>query len=469
MLSTNAIRSLLLLNEDTLLLGTFGGLNMLSLSANIISPLNMNLKKQGGLNHYSVHSMLLDDEQTLWVGTYSAGINYYSPYFKPVSVISSAIFTGIIGKGGEDRDGNMWFATEGAGLLFYNPQTKEQKVYPLKPLAEENYETNIFKYIAIKGDSVLCSTHFGSVYVFSIKSGKYTLLYDFGGNDINSLFIDHKERLWIPTFNKQGLVMVGKNGEMTSQFELADNKRIGFNRITCIQEIAPDRFLFGSLKDSIYLYDMRRKTAENITARIKLLQPQERLGGITSIVRDSACIWISTTKGGLVRFDEELTFQKRYAKEDGLPDSYLTSVVLDEKKDVWVVSGKDIFRLNKMEDRFYSMNLKEVISPEFTLFAGTASSGNTVYFPANNGVLAFNPEELSKNPLVPSVRITKIITSDQKEILPDGVKKQAGNTYSVKLQAGQNSFSIKYVALNYINPGANQYKYMMDGIDDRSK
>lgn len=80
----------------------------------------------------------------------------------------------------------MWFATEGAGLFYYNPENGRQQLYPIKPLHEGNYEINIIKSILIQGDSILCSTHFGSVYLFSIRDKQYKKLYDFQHNDIFS-------------------------------------------------------------------------------------------------------------------------------------------------------------------------------------------------------------------------------------------------------------------------------------------
>ena len=101
------------------------------------------------------------------------------------------MFAGIIGQGREDSNGNMWFATEGAGLLYYNPRTEEQKLYPIKPLQAGNYEINILKSILIQGDSILCSTHFGSVYLFSIRNKQYKKIHDYKYNDINTLYIDN--------------------------------------------------------------------------------------------------------------------------------------------------------------------------------------------------------------------------------------------------------------------------------------
>ena len=123
--------------------------------------------------------------------------NYHSPFYRPVSYITPNEYAGIIGKGQQDKDGNMWFATEGAGLFYYNPENGRQQLYPIKPLHEGNYEINIIKSILIQGDSILCSTHFGSVYLFSIRDKQYKKLYDFQHNDIFSLYIDKSKRLWI--------------------------------------------------------------------------------------------------------------------------------------------------------------------------------------------------------------------------------------------------------------------------------
>ena len=209
-LSNNSIRTLVPYSDSSILIGTFRGLNILDKKELAIAPADINIAGKGGLSHYSIHSMMIDKDQTLWIGTYSAGVNYHSPFYRPVSYITPNEYAGIIGKGQQDKNGNMWFATEGAGLFYYNPESGRQQLYPIKPLHEGNYEINIIKSILIQGDSILCSTHFGSVYLFSIRDKQYKKLYDFRHNDIFSLYIDKKGRLWIPTNSSQDLVMVDR-------------------------------------------------------------------------------------------------------------------------------------------------------------------------------------------------------------------------------------------------------------------
>lgn len=67
-LNNNSVRHLTVLSKDSILIGTFRGLNILNTQNMIITPINMDMKAKGALSHYSIHSMLIDRDQTLWVG-----------------------------------------------------------------------------------------------------------------------------------------------------------------------------------------------------------------------------------------------------------------------------------------------------------------------------------------------------------------------------------------------------------------
>ena len=467
-LNNNSVRHLTVLSKDSILIGTFRGLNILNTQNMIITPINMDMKAKGALSHYSIHSMLIDRDQTLWVGTYSAGVNYHSPFYRPASFITTNSFAGIIGQGREDSNGNMWFATEGAGLLYYNPRTEEQKLYPIKPLQAGNYEINILKSILIQGDSILCSTHFGSVYLFSIRNKQYKKIHDYKYNDINTLYIDNKQRLWIPTNTPDQTVMADKE-KTTSYFNVNGHKK-QFRGICLIKELEPDVFLFGAISDSVFVYDMNKETATDLTSLLQNGDKRKRLGSISGALKDgNQFIWIATTKGGLFRLDSNLNLIQNYQKENGLSESYINSLSIDKNGDIWVVTGKELYKLNRPENKFELVKPVDSPTQEYSLYANNCvSNDGTLYFPGNQGILAINPQKVITNPNRPPVYVTSLLINSQED--PEGLPTyqellplQYNN--NITLKASQGNITIRYSALNFIHSEDNSYAYMMEGAD----
>lgn len=217
-LNNNSIRTFVSYGDSSILVGTFRGLNILNKKELTITPANINIAGKGGLSHYSIHSMLIDKDQTLWIGTYSAGVNYHSPFYRPVSYIHRQTnMPASSAKVNKTRTGTCGLQQKVQDCFTITRKTGDNSFIPSNLFTKGIYEINIIKSILIQGDSILCSTHFGSVYLFSIRDKQYKKLYDFQHNDIFSLYIDKSKRLWIPTNSSQNLVMVDK-GKQTNRF-----------------------------------------------------------------------------------------------------------------------------------------------------------------------------------------------------------------------------------------------------------
>ena len=78
-LNSNSIRQIIGY-QDQLLVGTFDGLYVLDLNTDEIVRHSAVSLKPGCLNHFSVYALYVDKSQTLWVGTYSGGVNYRCVY-----------------------------------------------------------------------------------------------------------------------------------------------------------------------------------------------------------------------------------------------------------------------------------------------------------------------------------------------------------------------------------------------------
>ena len=271
------------------------------------------------------------------------------------------------------------------------------------------------------------------------------MLYNFRHNDILSLYIDKSKRLWIPTNSDHNLVMVDK-GRQTNQF-IADGLSRPFKGVTVIHELEPDLFLFGTLSDSLYLYDKKKETIRNLFTELQPNSKFEKLGNITAITQDNeGYVWIATNKNGLYRLNRNLKLAKHYQKEDGLSDSYINSLTIDRHENIWVTTGKSLYKLNRTTDTFSEMKIADIPAMEFTRFSGNSiSADGSIYFPGDKGVLFFNPDKIMVNPNIPPIYITSLIVNNEEDVtgnIKDG---------DITLASNQNNITFKYTALNFIH------------------
>lgn len=460
------IRTAIDWNSEQLLLGTFNGLALLNKKDLSMTPIQSNLGERGGLSHYSVYHLFKDKQETLWVGTYSGGVNYHNRYNNRFELITPKIYSGVIRKGEEDKNGILWFATEGRGILSYNPATGEQKNY-LLPTSNTIYYNNLIKTLLITGDSILCTVFGGKVYSFSPRTEKFRLLYDFHYNDIYSLCLDSRGKLWIPTNTSSGLVVAEKN-KLTDKFQVGD-KLQKFQSVTVIAELSGYRFLIGTLNRGFYLYAPENGSLTHFSNHELGIPEGETISVSAFYIDSQQNIWVSTNGQGLWCFDSRMQLKKQYTSADGLTDPEVYYVAEDKEGLFWAMTCHELYRLHPEKgivNRFNSKNGIEL--QEFSIFSGIMTRSGKLYLSGMNAFQCINPQELRRNTEAPAVSLTGLFVNN-KEITPQTphspLQKKLQHTKHLVLNHNQTNFSIGYTALNYIYPGQNQYAYKLEGAD----
>lgn len=458
------VRQLLDFDDSTMLVGTFYGLEFLNKHNLKTCRIPMKIGEKGALSHYSVISLYKDRRDNLWVGTYSGGVNYNSKYNYRFRYTASQQFTGLIGKGTQDKQGNLWFATEGSGLLFYNPRTQEQQVYPIYP-NNPNYFQNIIKSILPEGDDILCSTHNGQVFRFSIPEKKYTLLYDYKRNDINALYRDSQHRLWIPTNSGDGLVVM--DGDKRIGSLNVKEKFPHLSPISIITEINKGQFLLGTQEDGLIFIDEAQQEFYIMDGQTFGFSSEDKIW-ITGIAKDpDGSIWVGTNGAGLFHFNEKLELERNYNKENGLNNECIYSFI-NQREALWLTTNREIYRLNKKNGHFDAFYSKTGFIPqEFSPYAAYCSLDGIFYFPSTEGFLEFDPKYLTDNEEAPVVLLTSLSINNKEEI-PGKSKllhKQLQRQKKLILPYHQTNITIGYTALNFLYSEQTNYAYRMEGVD----
>jgi serine phosphatase RsbU (regulator of sigma subunit)/ligand-binding sensor domain-containing protein len=172
-----------------------------------------------------------------------------------------------------------------------------------------------------------------------------------------------------------------------------------------------------------------------------------------------------------------------FNNQNGLLNTNVMSILLEDENNVWVSSTKGIFNIS-MTDKFLSLknfdnvkinksknewfSIKTYLGAdglpcnEFNNAAAFKSKDNQLYFGGINGVVYFDPKKLTTNVKPPIVSLTnfKVFGTELKLDTNITYKKQLNLTYS------QNIFSIDFVALDYTSPEKNQFAYKLEGFDN---
>lgn len=468
-LSNNDIRCIKESPAGEMWIGTFDGLN-------IVNPVTSRIASykhgaQGSLSHHSVYSILFDRMQTIWIGTYAGGVDYYNPYghlfdfYNPATILNANL--GILGPAVE-YDGTLYISSEGGGLIAFDLAQQSFRQYTLPHKADGSVK-NIFKTVYLDGDRILCGTSQGEVYEFNLNTRQFSLFYQ--TTDRRPIYHISRSRAGEVIIGAisvtEGLVFISDDGQRSIQTEFPVKGKGGvhFSHVICACEVDNDIFLIGTKNNGLFCYDKINHT---------LLSYNETNGlaaqYISSILKDhSGRIWISSIDGGLSELVLSTGQFTTYNEKNGLMNNQICKIVEGNDNTLWLSTLNGISNLDLRTRGITNYNKESGIRvQEFSPCAGLHLSGNRIFFAGNNGFTLFNPNDIITNPNVPPIILDKlhinnclIQAGDEGDILKENISTQK----KIVLKYNQTNITIEYCALNYIFNNKNQYAYKLEGFD----
>ncbi|WP_442587648.1 hybrid sensor histidine kinase/response regulator transcription factor [Pedobacter sp. AW31-3R] len=436
-------------------------------------------QKQGAgdsnLDDRNVNSVYLDNNNLLWVGTVSGGVNkgdLRGTGFRNISLpnnnkVSNAEVRAILadrqmiwmgsqdqGLIGVDRvsghhlqlsgdpqklsvrsllragNGSIWVGYRN-GLEEYFPSSGKMLSYS----SEETTLPKETRFLAIAEDPVDHSIWFGTnngLLRFDTENKKFGVpvqeAFTKNTNPI-CLFFDSSSNLWIGT-EYSGLIKL--------------NRRKGSAQ-------------FGSI--------------ERYNTQVKGKKiPDDRI--YTIAADEKGNIWAGTANG-LCKLDPKTGAVQVIRKGLRINDQYISKLLADGKGSIWMSTKKGISRININTGTIRNYVIRDGLSGgEFIEGAGFRDpESGELFFGGIKGSVTFSPEKISDNPYPPVMAITELQVLnhtigvgekiDGRVILPTALNL----TKEITLSHQDRSFSIEFAALHYSSPQRNEYKYMLEGID----
>ena len=400
-LPSNEINCIYQDREGTLWIGTTGGLSRLS--KRIITTYSM----PDGLEANNSYPVYQDRQGTIWIGSWRGLTRYSNGSFTACSAaygVADSLVCSLL----EDREGNLWIGIWGGGVF----RVKDGKA--TRYSSKEQPVTTVRAIIQDHAGNIWFGGAGGLVRYKDAAWTTFTSADGLPGQEVFVIYEDRQSNLWIGT-------------------------DVGLTKY----------------KDGLFTAYTER---DGLSANF-----------VRAIYEDGdGVLWIGTYDQGLNRFAQGRF--TRYTTNEGLFDNGAFQIIEDGKENFWISCNLGIYRVRKKElNDLAEGEIAKIVSIPYGRRdgmlnsecngggqpAGIKANDGRLWFPTQQGVAVFAPDDIPINPQPPPVVIESLISDNQRIALHE----------PIEIRPGQNYFEINYSGLSFISPELVKFKYKLEGLD----
>ncbi|WNJ20123.1 two-component regulator propeller domain-containing protein [Pontibacter sp. G13] len=470
-LTDHDIRTMQVDPKGRLWVGTFSGLHIFDEAIQGFHRYGHELGNPRSLSNGSVRAIAFDSRGSAWVGTYYGGVSYFNPDAYRFSQHQPEVGPGqlshaVVSSFWEDEQRNIWVGTEGGGLNYWNRSTHSYRHFKHIPGQSNSLSGNNVKTILGQGDSLWIGTFSEGLSLFLPKSNRWKHWRQQSGalsdDNVYDLLLEHG-KLWIATYGGGLNVMelsTGKVKVYTPDYQnegalssdlartlMKDQEgtiwigtKNGLNRVVDqhADELTFDHFLDGRMVCSLF-------------------------SG-----RDGS-IWVGTYQSGLYRLFPNGEIRQQYDRDHGLPGKTIFAVQEDENGHIWISTERGLAKFHRADESITAYNYSDGLDNlEYNFNAQFRARSGEMFFGGTQGFTSFFPSTVRTNTFVPPVVFTEIRVSNQTVRPGDhtGLLSHSLNeTESIELPYNDASITLRFSALDFLNPVNNHYSYWLEGLD----
>ena len=366
-----------------------------------------------------------DHQGTLWIGTHEAlnRIERKAERYDALPLTGAGEGSDVIAIC-EDRSGYLWVGTYSHGLFRFDPRTALLKRFRHKPGDSHSLSNDIVPRLLVDHNGTLWAATNDGLDRFDPATGTFTT-YRAGLQGVHPSYLELVE-------DRKGILWLGTDSSGLLSFE-------------------PQTGQF-----TMYQHDEERQGT--------LSNPR-----VNSVHFDrSGTMWIGTQEG-LNRFDATTGTFTTYSQREGLPGNVVGCVLEDGRGDLWMSTDNGVARFDPRAKTFRTYSTADGLpGPDLTGWGACfKSASGEMFFGGFGGATAFFPDKVTDSSYVPPIVLTdfRLFGTSVMPGVDSPLKIAINHTNTVTLSHRQNSFSIGYSALSYLNPPTNRYRYMLQGLD----
>lgn len=473
---------------------------------NLADPLGNRLNnfRRGDLSSSRLWSFCEGHDGRLWVGTSGQGLlqftgDSYRP-FRPAAIRNGKLPNDVRSVC-EDREGNLWLGTEASGLV----QLRQERMRLLG--ATEGLPNAPALCLVEDAAHRICPVFVGDG-LFISDGEHFEPAEEVGGGEyrqfIRSISSTTNGEIWLAS---DGSGITCLQGKRFAHFTSANGLKDNFVTAICAATNQP--ILAGARSGEIYALENNRwRTVANakggVTAlltagsdrwyvatesgevsllvsnrMIQLISTNLTAGkAVSSLCLDSVDrLWFATDGNGIGYTSGN--FIKNWTTEEGLPDNRIFSLVFDGEQNLWLTTGKGIFRAENsgLSDalktgRFPATRLIRQFANGETTSSGWPASVHShddlLWFATGRGIVRFDPRDWSPDNQPPPVYLETVSVNGETIFGADRSLSSAdlSPAHPVKIIGPVRSLDFEFTSPCLAVPEKARFRYQLEGFDE---
>lgn len=460
MLSNSPVLSIKAIDNDYIAIGTDG------LGAIFVDKKQLKVAKtyyqeennQYGLIGNEIYDIFKDNEDRLWMSTYSDGVNIIESKREGFSVIRhernnpNSLITKVVRCIMIDSSQKIWFGSNN-GISVWNKNANTwNKILLSKNVLTIFQDSHGFIWVGTYASGVFLMDKNGALIKQFKSDGNTNSL---GTNFVYKIFEDDRKNIWLGGIKGP----LSKYNPETNTFTNVQLYQI--NNI--IQRNKNE--LLVSTTNGVY-----RLFLNNLS--YKLWEYNKNLKSLCvydMLLESNSVLWFTSYGGGLSVCNLNNGKIQNFNQDNGLTSDIIYSILKDSKNNLWVAGENGLSKINTRTKSIVNFTTGDGISDmSFRPLSKAISASGEFFFGSYNGVTYFKPQDIE-----PTVSMSKLVFTDfslfnrvtQPNDKNSPLKDKINNLKRLDLTYRDHSFSLNFTTINFAPNAKRRYLWKLEGLD----
>ncbi len=444
----------------------------------ISRPKNHRLSREVHTAGNIIMALYVDHSGLLWIGSDGDGLFRYN---RQNERFNHRLPGALVRAFSEAPDGSLWVGSYGQGL-FHLDRNGETLEHLQLGKGEERFLSN--KAMAVmhrqNGELWVGSDGGGIFFRRPGETAFQNIRTDpsdpnsLSGNNVWSILEDRKGRMWVGTeFNGLNVMDPAAPGRFRQYLPGDAADAISDSEVWTIYEDRSGRLWVGT--ESGGLNRLKEDESGFIHFSHEPGNPHSIASeNIKTITEDSqGRLWVGTTNGLNLFLGDEAGFRV-YDQRNGFPNNVVYAVLEDAEGYLWLSTNQGLVKFTPENGTLATYTTKDGLQGnEFNTGAYLTLRDGRLAFGGVNGINLFSPNNITFDPMPPEVIMTDLLifnqsTANKPPPTPEDQSQPAlFAAQEIQLNADDDMVTLEFAALHFANPQQNQYRYILEGLDEQ--